>query len=167
MVDFLSPSERSERMSRIRSSNTSPELALRRALHALGFRFRLHRKDLPGKPDIVLPRYKTVVFVHGCFWHRHAGCKVASTPKTNTAFWEQKFERNTARDERNAALLQALGWKVLVVWECELGSLRKAQEAAARTAREIGRSLKADVTKSTTADAKPPIGLPRLHSAPC
>lgn len=167
MVDFLSPLERSERMSRIRSSNTSPELAIRRALHALGFRFRLHRKDLPGKPDIVLPRHKTVIFVHGCFWHRHVGCKVASTPKTNTGFWEEKFQRNTARDERNAALLQALGWKVLVVWECDLGSLRKAREAAVRIAGEIGLSPKDKAPTCASADAPLPNGLARLHAAPC
>jgi DNA mismatch endonuclease (patch repair protein) len=124
-------------MSRIRSSNTSPELALRRALHALGFRFRLHRKDLPGKPDIVFPRYKTVVFVHGCFWHRHAGCKVATTPKSNTGFWIEKFERNVARDSRSMELLETQGWKVVVAWECELGSGRKAADAALRIADEI------------------------------
>jgi DNA mismatch endonuclease (patch repair protein) len=124
-------------MSRIRSSNTSPELALRRALHALGLRFRLHRKDLPGKPDIVFPRYKTVVFVHGCFWHRHAGCKVATTPKSNTGFWIEKFDRNVARDSRSRELLEAQGWKVVVAWECELGSRRKAADAALRIADEI------------------------------
>lgn len=137
MVDFLSPAARSERMSRIRSSNTSPEIALRKALHALGLRFRLHRKDLPGKPDIILPRYKTAVFVHGCFWHRHAGCKIATTPKSNTQFWVEKFDRNVARDNRSRALLEARGWKVIVVWECELGSTRKAAEAAQRVAHDI------------------------------
>ena len=139
MVDFLSPLERSERMSRIRSSNTSPELALRRELHALGFRFRLHRKDLPGKPDIVLPRYRTVVFVHGCFWHRHAGCKIATTPKSNTGFWIEKFDRNVARDSRSRELLEAQGWKVIIAWECELGSGRKAADAALRVAAELVR----------------------------
>lgn len=137
MVDFLNPEERSERMSRIRSSNTSPELALRRALHALGFRFRLHCKDLPGKPDIVLPRYKTVVFVHGCFWHRHVGCKVATTPKSNTEFWVDKFDRNVARDTRSIGLLEAQGWKVIIAWECELSSARKAADTALRIAAEI------------------------------
>ncbi len=134
MVDFLSPSERSERMSRIRSSNTAPEVALRRALHALGFRFRLHRKDLPGKPDIVLPRYKTAIFVHGCFWHRHDGCKVANTPKSNTEFWTEKFDRNVARDIRAREMLEAKGWKVIVVWECELGSGRKVNQVALKVA---------------------------------
>lgn len=124
-------------MSRIRSSNTLPELALRKALHSLGFRFRLHRKDLPGKPDIVLPRYKALVFVHGCFWHRHAGCKVATTPKSNTQFWLEKFERNVARDSRSRKSLEALGWNVMVVWECELGSARKAADAAKRIASEL------------------------------
>lgn len=137
MVDFLSAAERSERMSRIHSSNTSPELTLRRALHALGFRFRLHRKDLPGKPDIVLPRYKAVVFVHGCFWHRHAGCKVATTPKSNTEFWVEKFDRNVARDTRSSDLLEAQGWKVIIAWECELSSGRKAADAALKIAVEI------------------------------
>lgn len=137
MVDFLSPTERSERMSRIRSSNTSPELAMRRALHALGFRFRLHRKDLPGRPDIVLPRHRAAIFVHGCFWHRHDGCKVASTPKSNTAFWIEKFDRNVARDLQARKMLEAQGWKVIVVWECQLGSVRKATEVALQVAREI------------------------------
>lgn len=124
-------------MSRIRSSNTSPELALRRALHALGFRFRLHRKDLPGKPDIVLPRYRAAVFVHGCFWHRHAGCKIATTPKSNTGFWVEKFDRNVARDNRSRILLEAQGWTVIIAWECELGSGRKSSETALRIAAEI------------------------------
>ena len=137
MVDFLSPAERSERMSRIRSSNTLPEVALRRELHALGIRFRLHRKDLPGKPDIVLPRYRTAVFVHGCFWHRHDGCKVATTPKSNTEFWQEKFARNVARDVQSAELLKAQGWSVIVVWECELSSKRKAVEAALRVMNKL------------------------------
>lgn len=137
MVDFLSPSERSERMSRIRSSNTAPEVALRRAMHALGFRFRLHSKGLPGKPDIVLPRYKTVIFVHGCFWHRHRGCKVATTPKTNTEFWVEKFDRNVVRDARTREQLERLGWRVIVVWECELRSANQVAGAVRRVADEI------------------------------
>lgn len=135
MVDFLSPSERSERMSRIRSSNTAPEVALRRAMHALGF--RLHSKGLPGKPDIVLPRYKTVIFVHGCFWHRHRGCKVATTPKTNTEFWVEKFDRNVVRDARTREQLERLGWRVIVVWECELSSANQVAGAVRRVADEI------------------------------
>lgn len=103
----------------------------------MGFRFRLHRKDLPGKPDIVLPRYRTAVFVHGCFWHRHDGCKVATTPKSNIGFWQEKFDRNVARDARSVELLKAQGWTVIVVWECELDSRRKAVEAASKVAKEV------------------------------
>ena len=130
MPDFLTPPERSQRMARIPSKNTAPELALRRAMHALGFRFLLDDKRLPGRPDIVLPKYRAAVFVHGCFWHRHTGCKVASTPKSNTEFWIDKFERNVARDARVAGELGVLGWRVFVVWECELGSKRRAAEVA-------------------------------------
>lgn len=133
----MSPSERSERMSRIRSSNTAPEVALRRAMHAIGFRFRLHSKGLPGKPDIVLPRHKTVSFVHGCFWHRHSGCKIATTPKTNTEFWVEKFDRNVVRDARTREQLEGLGWRVIVVWECELRSANQVAGAVRRVVDEI------------------------------
>lgn len=102
------------------SRNTKPELAIRRMLHAMGFRFRLHRKDLPGCPDVVLPKYKTVILVNGCFWHPHAGCKLASKPATRQEFWETKPSRNVERESENAAKLAALGWRVIVVWECEL-----------------------------------------------
>jgi DNA mismatch endonuclease (patch repair protein) len=107
-------------MSRILGKDTTPELALRRALHGMGFRYRLHGARLPGKPDIVMRKYKAVVFVHGCFWHRHAGCKVATTPKSNTGFWLQKFAANVERDRRNISSLEGQGWHVFVVWECEL-----------------------------------------------
>lgn len=137
MADFLTPAERSKRMSRIRSRDTRPEIALRKGLHALGLRFRLDNRKLPGKPDIVLPRHKSVVFVHGCFWHRHEGCKVATTPKSNTDFWVQKFDRNVARDARVTGDLEALGWRVFVVWECELDSGRKASAAALKLASAI------------------------------
>lgn len=130
MVDTLTPTQRSERMSRIRSTNTRPEVALRKALHRLGFRFRLHGRGLAGKPDIVLPKYHTAIFVHGCFWHRHAGCKVATTPKSNTEFWVDKFDRNTARDAIKRAQLEADGWNVIVVWECDLKTDGKALAAA-------------------------------------
>ena len=123
MVDSLTPQHRSWNMSRIRSKDTSPERAVRSLLHRLGYRFRLHRKDLPGNPDIVLPKYGTVVFVHGCFWHRHPGCKYATTPRTRTEFWQQKFDRNVERDARAAAALRERGWRVIVVWECELKNL--------------------------------------------
>ena len=106
-------------MSGIRGKNTQPELAVRRYLHAHGFRFRLHRRDLPGKPDVVLPKYRTAVFVHGCYWHRHEGCKYATTPSSNREFWQRKFRENVERDQRNRAQLAAAGWHVLVIWECQ------------------------------------------------
>jgi len=137
MVDFLSPRERSERMSRIRGKDTRPELALRKVLHGLGFRYRLHGKNLPGKPDLVFPRYKTVVFVHGCFWHRHPGCSIATTPKSNTPFWVEKFEKNVARDANVTAQLEKQGWNVLVAWECELSSPTKAIQTGERIATQI------------------------------
>lgn len=120
MADRLDKERRSWNMSRIRSKNTKPEMAVRRALHAAGFRFRLHVKDLPGKPDIVLPKWKAVVFIHGCFWHRHNGCKGASTPKTRTEWWNNKFERNQENDKKNIQALTNDGWNVVIVWECEI-----------------------------------------------
>ena len=106
-------------MARVKGKNTKPELLVRHALHALGYRFRLHRGNLPGRPDIVLPKYRTAIFVHGCFWHRHPGCSKATTPKTRTDFWQDKFETNIARDRRNVVALEDDGWQVLTVWECE------------------------------------------------
>jgi DNA mismatch endonuclease (patch repair protein) len=113
-------SVRSRNMAAIRGKDTAPELAVRRILHAMGLRFRMHRKDLPGRPDIVLPKHRTVVFVHGCFWHRHEGCRYTTTPKTRQEFWQSKFADNVERDSRNSTDLQQLGWRVIVVWECEL-----------------------------------------------
>ncbi len=127
MTDFLSPAERSARMARIRSNDTLPEVTLRRALHRLGLRYLLRKKGLPGKPDLVFPKHRAVVFVHGCFWHRHEGCKVASTPKSNTQFWKDKFDRNVARDARVQDELRAQGWRVFVVWECELNSKARTE----------------------------------------
>jgi len=126
MVDSLSKAERSVRMARIPGKDTKPELLLRRALHALGLRYRLHGKGLPGRPDIVFPKYRAVVFVHGCFWHRHGGCKVASTPKSNTEFWQAKFARNVDRDAVHVSNLEAQGWRVFIAWECELTGKGKA-----------------------------------------
>lgn len=137
MTDFLTPAERSRRMARIRSSNTSPELALRRGLHRLGLRFTLGNKKLPGKPDLVLPRHRVVVFAHGCFWHRHPSCSISTTPKSNIRFWQEKFDRNVARDARVAEELEALGWRVLIAWECELQSGARASATAARLAEMI------------------------------
>lgn len=125
-------------MALIRGKDTAPELVLRRMLHVAGFRYRLHVRALPGTPDIVLKRYRTVVLVHGCFWHHHGGgCKVASRPKTNTSYWLDKFATNIRRDRRNARRLRALGWQVLVVWECQLATRRSAEVTGERIMREI------------------------------
>lgn len=122
MADVVDSRTRSRMMSRIRGTNTRPERKVRSYLHGQGFRFRLHRKDLPGKPDIVLPRYRLVLFVHGCFWHRHPGCPLATMPATNGDKWLAKFEANVVRDRRNVEALLALGWRVLILWECGLRS---------------------------------------------
>ena len=121
-------------MSRIRGKDTKPEIAVRSILHRMGYRFRLHRRDLPGKPDIVLPKHRTVVLVHGCFWHRHRGCKYAYTPKSRVQFWQKKFDENVERDRRNRKDLRKEGWKVIVVWECEV---RDPDKLVVRLAREI------------------------------
>ena len=134
MADRLSPEVRSRLMSRIRSKDTGPERAVRSLLHSLGFRFRLHRKDLPGTPDIVLPGRAAVVFVHGCFWHGHA-CKVDKMPKSRTDYWGPKIEANRARDVRKAAKLRRLGWKVVTVYECEL---KQPERLARRLQTRIG-----------------------------
>ncbi|MCY3932193.1 MAG: very short patch repair endonuclease [Acidobacteria bacterium] len=119
MTDLLSPQERSALMSRIRGSDTKPEMAVRRALHARGYRFRTHVRGLPGTPDIVFSRRRAAVFVHGCFWHRH-GCNRTSVPKTRQDFWREKFAANVERDKRVQALLVRSGWRVFVAWECEV-----------------------------------------------
>lgn len=118
-MDILTKERRSQVMSRIRGSNTKPEMLVRRTAHALGLRFRLHRKDLPGTPDIVFPATKTALFVHGCFWHRHDSCRYAYTPKSNEAFWSQKFVRNVERDREVVNELRRAGWRPIVIWECE------------------------------------------------
>lgn len=120
MSDVHSAATRSYNMSRIRGKDTKPEMLVRQYLHAHGLRYRLHTKNLPGKPDVVLPKYKTVVFVNGCFWHRHENCRYFVVPKTRTEFWLDKIGRNVAKDEKQRAELQSQGWRVLTVWECEL-----------------------------------------------
>jgi len=127
-VDRITEKHRSWNMSRIKSKDTKPELIVRSLLHRMGYRFRLHRKDLPGKPDIVLPKYKTVVFVHGCFWHRHPNCKYAYTPKSRQEFWKKKFRDNVKRYRAIAKELRNSGWKVLVVWECQLRDLHRLEK---------------------------------------
>ncbi|MBC8792756.1 MAG: very short patch repair endonuclease [Tagaea sp. CACIAM 22H2] len=120
MVDRISVERRSALMSRVPSKNTTPEKTVRSIVHRLGFRFRLHRRDLPGTPDLVFPSLRAVIFVHGCFWHRHAKCRKASTPKSNTQFWSEKFLKNVRRDSANKRHLRERGWHVLVAWECQL-----------------------------------------------
>lgn len=119
MTDIVDRQRRSEMMAGIRGRDTAPEMAVRRVAHRMGLRFRLQRKDLPGRPDLMLPKHRLAVFVHGCFWHRHEGCRYASTPKSRVAFWTEKFESNVARDARQEAALRALGWRVLIIWQCE------------------------------------------------
>ena len=118
-MDRLDKNRRSWNMGQIRGRNTIPEVVVRSMLHRCGFRFRLHRKDLPGKPDIVLPKRQTVIFVHGCFWHRHSGCKFAYKPKSRLSFWKAKFLQNVARDRLVKRRLRTMGWKVKVIWECQ------------------------------------------------
>lgn len=122
MTDTLTPQERSHRMSLVRGRNTGPEMVVRSMVHAMGYRFRLHRADLPGKPDLVFPGRKKIIFVHGCYWHRHDDptCNLARLPKSRLDFWFPKLEANAARDRRNEAALAEKGWDVLVLWECQL-----------------------------------------------
>jgi DNA mismatch endonuclease (patch repair protein) len=120
MADVHDKETRSYNMSRIKGKNTKPEMVVRKFLHANGFRYRLHVKNLPGKPDIVLPKYKTVIFVHGCFWHQHEHCSKASLPKTRTEWWKNKLNRNTQVDLNAEALLKQSGWRVLIIWQCGL-----------------------------------------------
>ena len=119
-MDIVSQKIRSRMMANIRSKNTTPEIAIRKHLHSLGYRFRLHKSIAGTKPDLVLPKYRTCIFVHGCFWHRHPDCKLASTPKTRREFWEAKFKANVHRDLASQKKLTALGWKCLIIWECSV-----------------------------------------------
>lgn len=127
-MDIWSKEKRSEVMSKIRSKNTKPEIYLRSWLHCQGFRFRIHRKDLPGKPDIVLPKFRSVIFVHGCFWHYHTACNEGRIPDTNSNFWQTKLSKNIERDLKHQAALQALDWRVIVIWECELEGKARRME---------------------------------------
>ena len=125
MADSLSKAKRSWNMGRIKGVNTKPEIIVRSELHKAGFRFRLHQQGLPGKPDIVLKKFRTVIFVNGCFWHRHRNCKYSYIPKTRKAFWSRKFYDNVRRDQLNYQKLTETGWNVLIIWECELSDLKK------------------------------------------
>lgn len=148
MSDTLTPTQRHTCMSRIRGKDTKPEILVRRGLHARGFRFRLQERRLPGRPDMTLPKYGVAVMVNGCFWHGHKGCRYAVKPKSNSEFWDAKIKRNQHRDEVTAAHLEALGWTVITIWECELKGKDRAQERIDRLAIEIkeaGRKREADL----------------------
>lgn len=120
MTDIVDPATRSRMMAGIRNRDTAPEMAVRRELYRLGIRYRLHNGKLPGRPDIVIGRLRTVIFVHGCYWHRHPGCRLAYAPKSNVEFWQRKLEGNAIRDIENQARLIEMGWRVIVIWECEI-----------------------------------------------
>lgn len=139
MADTLSPEKRSWNMSRVKGKDTSIEVKVRKFLFAQGFRFRKNDKRLPGKPDVVLPKYHTVIFVHGCFWHRHPNCKDATTPKTRTAFWLEKFEKNVANDNAHREALEAAGWKVITLWECDIN--KRFDETMDRVVQELKSQL--------------------------
>lgn len=126
-VDRLNKQHRSWNMSRIKGKDTAPEMLVRRTLHAMGYRFRLHCRSLPGRPDIVLPKHRVALFVHGCFWHRH-GCKFSYTPKSRVAFWQTKFNQNVERDRKVFRALKSLGWKVVTIWECETKSQSQVEK---------------------------------------
>ena len=124
-MDTLTPEQRSERMSRVRSKDTKPELLVRRIVHGMGFRYRLHRRELPGTPDLVFPKRGKIIFVHGCFWHRHGTCKYTRWPKSKMEFWKPKLEQNHRRDKANQKALRRMGWQIMVVWECQIGDLER------------------------------------------
>ncbi len=134
-MDIVSPARRSAMMAGIRGRDTKPEFAVRRMAHRLGYRYRLHRRDLPGSPDLVFPARRKAIFVHGCFWHRHPGCRFAYSPKSNTPFWQAKFDRNVERDAAAQEKLAGLGWDVLTIWECETG---KAEQLGITLQRFLG-----------------------------
>lgn len=149
MTDKLTPQRRSWNMSRIRSAGTKPEMVLRSVLHRMGFRFRLHRRGLPGRPDIVLPKYHTVIFVHGCFWHQHPGCIEAVRPKTNEKYWAAKLEGNVKRDKKNRRALRREGWRVFRFWECQI------EKDPIRIAMRIAKELRG-ITQEAAEYALPP-----------
>ncbi|MFA6052615.1 MAG: very short patch repair endonuclease [Methylobacter sp.] len=126
-MDNISPEKRSWQMSRVPTKNTKPELVVRRLLFKLGYRYRLHDKNLPGKPDIVFSSRHKAILVHGCFWHRHQNCKYSSMPKSRIEFWKEKFSKTVIRDKKNIAELQSMGWNILTVWTCELNDLQKLE----------------------------------------
>jgi DNA mismatch endonuclease (patch repair protein) len=145
MRDRLSKERRSWNMSRIRGKNTLPEMRVRSLLHRMGYRFRLHRTDLPGKPDVVFVSQRVALFVHGCFWHRHPGCKNCTSPTNNRTFWRQKLEGNAARDKRNRNALRKLGWISVVIWECETENPRRLDNLLIRLARKLDSQIQESI----------------------
>ena len=152
-MDVKTPAQRSWNMSRIRSQDTKPELLIRSFLYQYGFRFRLHEKSLPGSPDIVLPKYRTVIEIRGCFWHRHPGCKVATTPSSNVDFWNTKFERNVARDKRNEVAISNLGWNLIVVWGCQVRDKAVLNRLPAKIKAGIFKTPKRSLDVKITSDS--------------
>jgi DNA mismatch endonuclease, patch repair protein len=140
VVDIFSEEKRSYVMSCVSSKDTKPEKIVRSYLHRSGFRFRLHARGLPGKPDLVLAKYKTAIFVHGCFWHRHPRCKKSTTPSTRKEFWMEKFRRNVTRDKRNYKQLKEQGWQVIVIWACKLEKNKSREDALSNLVRTLNRS---------------------------
>ncbi len=165
MADKLTPAERSRNMASIRSKGMKPELAVRKAAHALGFRFRLHRKDLPGKPDLVFPKYRAAIFVHGCFWHQHPEprCLDGLPPKSNLGYWGPKLARNLERDAGSQAALQGMGWRTLVIWECET---KDAEGLAAKIAGFLKPSLAVGDEHFSQAITPHPVLLPMGEGTP-
>ena len=162
MTDTLSSEQRSQLMAKIRGKNTGPERVVRSLLHRAGYRFRIHVRALPGTPDVVLPRYRTVVFVNGCFWHRHAGCKIATTPKSHRKFWMEKFARNVANDRKHRRQLRRMGWRVVTVWSCQLKPpdriLAKIEKALDPPRRRAANGLPAPVRLPLVAESRPAYG---------
>lgn len=132
MADIVDPQTRSRIMSGIRGKNTKPEMLVRRLLHSMGYRYRLHARELPGKPDIVFRRQRIAIFVHGCFWHQHSGCRLSRMPKSRVCFWQPKLEANKLRDQNNHIVLENNGWRVLTVWECQLADIADVKETLVR-----------------------------------
>ena len=155
MTDFVDSRRRSQLMAGIRGRDTAPELAVRRVAHGMGLRYRLHRKDLPGRPDLVFPKHRLAVFVHGCFWHHHRECRYAHVPKSHVAYWTDKFARNVRRDRRNEEELLTLGWRVFVIWECET---RDEETVRQRLLALVGRAASNRTRKSRSLPRETPTG---------
>ena len=136
-MDHHTPEQRKRNMVAVRGKNTKPEILVRKCLHASGYRYRLHVKELPGSPDIVLPKYGVVIFVHGCFWHQHKGCRKASRPTTHQDFWNKKLEENVKRDKRQKTQLRKLGWKVITIWECQIPAILRKSKSYFRSILKI------------------------------